>query len=101
MDGCGGGVEVEVALAVEDPGGDELEAVGEVGVVVEDLADVGVGVEAGGVAAVVAAGSAELAEGDGVGAGLGDRVAAVAEGAEVGEQLGVGVAVGRRGSRRC
>ena len=41
-------VEVEVALADEDPGGDELEAVGDVVVVVEELADVGVGCEAGG-----------------------------------------------------
>ena len=35
-----------------------------------------------------AAGAADLAEGDGVGAGLGDRVAAVAEGGEVARPAG-------------
>ena len=90
-DGCGGLVEVEVALADEHPGGLELEPVGEVVVGVEDLADVRVRVQAGRVAAEPAAGSADLSEGDGVGAGLGDRVAAVAEGGEAGAQPAVGV----------
>jgi hypothetical protein len=86
LDGCCGLVEVEVALAGEDPGGDELEPVGEVVVVVEYLADVGVRVEAGGVGACPAAGVAQLTEGDRVGAGLGDRVPAVAQGREVREE---------------
>jgi hypothetical protein len=48
QDGGGGLVEVEVALAGELPHRDAFEAVGEVvGVVVEELADVGVRVEAG------------------------------------------------------
>lgn len=51
LDGGCGPVEVEVALAVEDPGGDELEPVGDVLVVVEELANVGVRGQAGGVAA--------------------------------------------------
>ena len=94
LDG-GGLVEGEVALAVEHPGGDELEPVGDVLVVIQQLADVGVGGEAGGVAAVAAAGPAYLAEGDRVGAGLGDRVPAVAQRAKVRQQQPVLLTVAR------
>ncbi len=46
--GLGGLVEVQVALAEEGPRGDAFEALGEVGVVVEDEPDVRVGVQGGG-----------------------------------------------------
>src|SRR4051794_7718175 len=50
---CGRGlVEVEVALAGELPGGDELEPDGDVEVVIEELADVRVRRQAGRVGAV-------------------------------------------------
>ena len=52
------------------------------------------GARPAGLRAVAAAGAAELAEGDGVGAGLGDRVPAVAERAEVGQQQPVVLALG-------
>jgi hypothetical protein len=72
-------VEVEVALADEDPRRDDLEALREVVVDVEDLADVGLRIQAGRVGTEAAADPPDLTEDHRVGPGLGDRMPAVAQ----------------------